>query len=186
MRLTWPVVRLSAPVVWLSPACPQFFGGRGKGFQVVPTAHNDTLGAPRRPTINRSFFCVARFRICPNWVRAVRADTTLVIAVGDCPMLNAHSNRLISLASVYPTGGIDRRRYAANPSGANEDRRRGWRAAISRCHLGEALLDALFDHLTQLLAHQIGLGALLRVRVHRTLPRLPRVRPPTGPRGFLG
>jgi hypothetical protein len=28
--------------------------------------------------------------------------------------------------------------------------------------LGEALLDALFDHLTQLLAHQIGLGALVR------------------------
>src|ERR1017187_8760655 len=41
-----------------------------------------TLGTPRRSTTKRSFFWVARLMICPNCVRAVRAETMLVIGVG--------------------------------------------------------------------------------------------------------
>src|SRR5208283_3484469 len=48
-----------------------------------------TLGSPRRPTIKRSSFCVARFMIWPNWVRAVRAETTLVMDRLACMMLNS-------------------------------------------------------------------------------------------------
>src|ERR1035441_10494088 len=36
-------------------------------------------GWPRRSTTKRSFFWLALFTICPNCVRAVRAETTLVM-----------------------------------------------------------------------------------------------------------
>jgi hypothetical protein len=55
---------------------------RGCGrIDVIHDAHDDDAGWPRRSTTKRSFFWLALLMICPNWVRAVRADTTLVMCL---------------------------------------------------------------------------------------------------------
>jgi len=51
-------------------------------------AHDDDAGSSAAINHKPSFFWLALFMICPSWVRAVKAETTLVIDLEADLMMN--------------------------------------------------------------------------------------------------